>query len=262
DARENWELMLAFRDRLLRHPTIEAAYASLVKEGIGRTPPLFLNQLVHVILRNALDGCDDVYVLRAAEMFFREQRLTVHDESLIAADEETIAGIGDMPLSPLVSMMGLPAAAEIDVVSEANADSYWDRSDMFDMALDMTAGRRSLAALGEVIAVWIFHMLSIEVDVEPLNEIRDVNLTWYVGLDCEATHIGDALWNGEEVDDAVRSRIIGLFRLSFRDPTMVFDKVRGEAVYLLLAMSADRILRLKPQNLVIGLPISHLEGVI
>ena len=61
-------------------------------------------------------------------------------------------GIGDTPLSPLVSMLGLPAASEIDVLSDSNADSYWERSDQFDMALDMTAGRRSLAALGEVIA--------------------------------------------------------------------------------------------------------------
>ncbi|HZS64143.1 MAG TPA: DUF6352 family protein [Xanthobacteraceae bacterium] len=262
DARENWELMVAFRDHLLRHHTIEAAYVSLIREGTGRTPPLFLNHLVHVILRNALDGCEDVFMLRAAELFFREQRVTVHEQSLLAADEETIAGIGDAPQSPLVSMLGMPAASAIEVLNDSNADSYWERSDLFALALDLTAGRRGLAALGEVIAAWIFHMLSIEVDVEPLTEIRDVNLAWYVGLDSEATHIGDALWNGEEVDDAVRSRIIGLFRLSFRDPTMVFDKVRGEAVYLLLAMSADRILRLKPQNLVIGLPISHLEGVI
>jgi hypothetical protein len=261
DARENWELMIAFRDRLLRHPTLEAAYGSLVREGIARTPPLFLNQLVHVILRNALDGCDDVYVLRAAELFYREQRLTVHEQSLIAADEETIAGIGEAPLSPLVSMLGLPAAAEIDVVTNENAKTYWERSDLFDMALDMTAGRRSLAALGEVIAAWIFHMLSTEVDVEPLTEIRDVNLTWYVGLDAEATRIGDALWNGEEIDETARSRIIGLYRLTFRDPGVVLDKVRGEAIYLLLAMTPDRVLRMKPQNLVTGLPIRHLESV-
>lgn len=261
DARENWELMIVFRDQLLRHPTIEAAYANLVREGIGRTPPLFINQLVHVILRNALDGCDDAYVLRAAEMFFREQRLTVHEQSLIAADEETIAGMGDAPLSPLVSMLGLPAASEIDVLTDDNAQTYWERSDLFDMALDLTAGRRGLAALGEVIAAWIFHMLSIEVDVEALTEISNVDLTWYVGLDAEATRIGDALWNGEELDDASRSRIIGLYRLTFRDPGVVTDKVRGEAIYLLLAMSADRVLRLKPQNLIAGLPIRHLETV-
>ena len=37
----------------------------------SKVPHLFLNQLVHVILRNALDGCDDPFVLRAAELFFR-----------------------------------------------------------------------------------------------------------------------------------------------------------------------------------------------
>ena len=45
DARENWQVMLAFRDHLVRHPTIEAAYLSLVRNGVGRTPPLFVNQL-------------------------------------------------------------------------------------------------------------------------------------------------------------------------------------------------------------------------
>src|SRR5258708_31646763 len=65
DARENWTLMIAFRDHLLRFPTLEAAYLALARGGVGRTPPLFLNQLVHVILRNALDDCDDPFVLRA-----------------------------------------------------------------------------------------------------------------------------------------------------------------------------------------------------
>src|SRR3954467_9805165 len=54
DARENWQVMLAFRDHLVRHPTIEAAYLALIRTGIGRTPPLFVNQLVHLILRNVL----------------------------------------------------------------------------------------------------------------------------------------------------------------------------------------------------------------
>src|SRR5262249_49992130 len=52
DARENWQVMIAFRDVLLAHPTLEAAYLALMRGGAGRTPPLFINQLVHVILRN------------------------------------------------------------------------------------------------------------------------------------------------------------------------------------------------------------------
>ena len=51
-------MLIGFRDHLLRHKTLEAAYADLVRNGIGKTPPLFVNQLVHVILRNALDGVD------------------------------------------------------------------------------------------------------------------------------------------------------------------------------------------------------------
>ena len=82
--------MLAFREHLLRHRTLEAAYCDLVRKGFGRTPPLFIDQLVHVILRNILDDCDDGLMLRAAELFFREQRVTLHDGSLLAADEETI----------------------------------------------------------------------------------------------------------------------------------------------------------------------------
>src|SRR6202049_1286240 len=38
DARENWQLMVAFRDHLLRHPTLEAAYVALVREGVGQAP--------------------------------------------------------------------------------------------------------------------------------------------------------------------------------------------------------------------------------
>jgi hypothetical protein len=36
---------------------------------------------------------------------------------------------------------------------------------------------------------------------------------------------------------------------------MVMDKVRGDPVYLILAMTGDKLLRLKPQNLLTGLPL-------
>jgi Family of unknown function (DUF6352) len=261
DARENWALMVGFRDHLVGHKTVEAAYLHFVRRGAGETPPLFINQLVHVILRNVLDGCEDVFVLRAAEMFFRPQRLTVHEGSLIAADEETIAGASPQPVSPLVAMLGLQAAGEVDVLNDDNAESYWERSDHFNMALDLTAGRRGLSALGEVIGRWVRHLLALDVEVEPLVEATDVDLIWYVGLDAAATAIGDALWNEEELEQAARERIVGLYRLTFRSPEVVLDKARGEPIYLILAMTPDRTLRMKPQNLVTGLPIAHLEAV-
>ena len=39
--------------------------SSLIRHGVGRTPALFIHQLVHVILRNVLDGCEDALMLRA-----------------------------------------------------------------------------------------------------------------------------------------------------------------------------------------------------
>ena len=92
------------------------------------------------------------------------------------------------------------------------------------LALDLTAGRRGLAALGTVIACWVKHLLDIDVIVEPLNELRDVALAWYVGLDADGTKIGDALWNGAEIDEATRERVVGLFRLTFRDASIVIER--------------------------------------
>jgi len=258
DARENWQFIIALRDRLANHRTLEATYAALVREGVP-LPPIFLDQFVHVILRNALDRCDDAYVLRAAELFFRPQRLTVHEGSLLAADKERIEANG--PVSPLAAMFGLPAHPEIEVLSDNNVAGYWDRSDRFDLALDLTAGRYGIAALGAVIARWVKHLLDIDVIVEPLNELRDVALPWYVGLDANGTRIGDALWNGMELDEATRTGIVGLFRLTFRDAGIVTDRMAGEPVYLILAMAPDKVLRMKPQNLLTGLPIRRLETV-
>jgi hypothetical protein len=88
-----------------------------------------------------------------------------------------------------------------------------------------------------------------------MNELRDVTLTWYVGLDASGTRIGDALWNGEALDPAARGLVVGLYRLTFRDPTEVVEQARGAPTYLIAAMSPDKVLRLKPQNLMTGLPV-------
>jgi hypothetical protein len=258
DARENWEVMIAWRDHLLRNATLEASYLDIIRGG-RRFPHLFIDQLVHVILRNVLDGCDDAFVLRAAELFFRPQILALHDGSLVAADAETASGLAAR-VSPLVSLLGLPEAAGIDVLNDANAATYWARSDAFDMAFDLTAGRRGLAAVGELVTRWIAHLLAVAVDVAPLIELREEPLTWYVGLDAEATRIGDALWHGDRLDEAMQSRVVGLFRLSFADFMPVIERLQGQPVYLIVAMAADKTLRLKPQNLVTGLPIQWVEA--
>jgi len=259
DARENWRYLIALRDQLAIHRTLEATYTTLVRENI-QLPPIFVDQLTHLILRNALDRCQDGYALRAAELFFRPQRLTLHEGALLAADQEYVDASG-RGASPLAAMLGLPGQPDIEVLADANAAGYWERSDRFDLALDLTVGRRGLAGLATVIARWIKHLLDIDVVVEPLDALRDVVLAWYVGLDANGTRIGDALWNGVEIDEATRGRIVGLFRLTFGDAEVVIERMADQPVHLILAMAPDRVLRMKPQNLLNGLPIRQLESV-
>jgi hypothetical protein len=142
-----------------------------------------------------------------------------------------------------------------------NAHTYWERSDRFDMALDLTAGRNGLAKLAEVMTLWIRHMLGIDVDIEPLNEMRDAIFNWYLGLDADGTRIGDASWHGLDLDAQSRSSVVGLYQLNFKDPDVVDVGMRGQPVYLILATTPDRVLHVKPQNLLTGLPIRQLEAI-
>src|SRR5262249_8358672 len=127
DARENWQMMIAWRDYLARHGSLEAAYLSIVRRDV-RFPRVMIGQLVQVILRNALDGCEDAFMLRAAEMFFRLQQLIPQESSVLAIDEETDSAYGRHSPTPLSALLGLPVT-EIDLLDETSADSYWERSD-------------------------------------------------------------------------------------------------------------------------------------
>jgi hypothetical protein len=252
--------MVAWRDQLVEHRTLEATYLEIVRRNI-KVPHLFLGHLTQTILRNALDDCDDAFVLRAAEMFFRSQKLRVQEGSVVAVDEETEAPLSQLSRSPLLALLGLPTAGEVEMLNDATANSYWERSDHFDFALDLTAGRRGLVALSDVFTRWLSHLLALDVTIEPLTELRNAPLSWYVGLDADATRIGDAVWHAGELGDAMRAQMVGLFRLTFRNPADIIEKIRGEPVYLLAAMTADEMLRLKPQNLISGLPVRHAEVV-
>ncbi len=257
DARENWQFMVAFRDHLLSVPTLEAAYLALARSSPIQIPPLFMNQLAQVVLRNALDGEGDPHILRAAELFYRPQRVTVHEGSVLLADAETIElHEQNRQTSPLLNMLGGPAVTELEILDDANAGGYFARSDAFDMVLNLGgASSQARRGLADAMAAWIRHLLVVDVDIEPVEQIEDDSWTWFVGLDAEATRIGNALWRGDEHDAATGDRIVALFRLTFRDAAEVRSDVGCRPIWLILAMTPDRTIRMKPQNLVSGLPL-------
>ncbi len=256
DARENWRFVLAFRDALVRAPTLEAAYMALTRDGWKGVPPLFMLQMAHVILRNALDGCDDPFVVRAAECFFRSQRVTVQDGTMLLADSDIVElHEEERHASPLLSMMGEAASKKLDVLKRGNADGYWQRSDAFDMVLDLGGEPSGRAALARALEIWIAHLHGADVSITPLERIEDGDWRWFVGLDADATRIGNALWAGKSVPPELMARVAGLFSLTFKDEGRLAAAARGKPVYLLMAMTEDRHLRLKPHNLVTGLPL-------
>ena len=265
DARENWTFMMNFRDRLIGAPSLEAAYLSLARKGAIDLPPIFLSQLCHLILRNALDGCDDPYTLRAAEVFYRSQQAAFHDGTLLLADAEVVEAQQhahhDMHLSPLSAMLQPQAFGEMDVMDDENAWTYWSRSDAHAMAMNIGGNAKARTGLCRAIERWIGHLLGIAVDVETVAAIEDRDWRWFVGLDSEATRIGNALWNGAVLDEDTARRIVALMRLSFRDTRLVDERVGDKPVYLILAMDADKVARLKPQNLVVGLPLASTANV-
>lgn len=255
DGRENWAFFLAFRDRLLAAPTIEAAYAEMARKGFGGLPPVFVDQLVHLILRNALDGCDDPFVLRAGELFFRAQKASQHEGQLMLADAETLEGLGPArPQSPLAAMLGASPVQELDVMTAENAWTYWSRSDAFTMAMNLGGDAKARQGLAKIIEIWLAHVCGVTGRVEPVAEARDGDWRWFVGLDAEGTALGNRLWKGETLgfDDA--QRVAALFRLELKKDARFDAERSARPIYLILGMGRDKTMRLKPQNLVAGLP--------
>lgn len=246
DARENWQAFIAFRDGLLRHLTLEAAYRSLVTGAAAPVPPLFLGQITHLILRGVLDGCGDGLRLRAGECLFRRQRVAIEAGAVLLADAETVARRAGAP----------DGSVELDILTSENAAGYFARSDRFDTALDASFTRPGLDALCRVLEAWVRHFLAIDVAIQPVQRVRDERWAWHVGLDAEASTLLDELYHGRDLDEPQRARLLALFRLEFRDPSVVRSGLAGRPVYLGMARDARGQLRLKPQNLLVNLPLA------
>ena len=261
DARDNYGVVLRFRDRLLAAGTLEGCYMNLFKDGVD-IPPLFIEQMTHVILRNILADTGDTLVLRAAELFFREQKATIQEGHALLADQETVemhaSGSQYGSLGRLiVEAQGATAKANLDVLDRANAALYWERESRHDTVISLTYGRPALDAYCRVLEAWILHFLNIEVHVNPVKKIEEPRWAWHIGLDAESTAIMNSLWAGEQVDAGRMRRILALFRLEFADPAEMRGDIAGRSVYLALAADENDVVKMKPQNLILNLPLNR-----
>ena len=261
DLRENFQIVLRFRDKLVEAGTVEACYQRLFRGQID-VPPLFIDQLAHVILRNVLGEEADPLQARASELFFREQKATIQEGHVLLADLETVemhaSGSNYGSLGRLiVEARGEVAASSLDVLDRANAALYWERDSRHDTVISLTYGRAALDALCRVIEKWVLHFLKLRVKVKPLRKIEETKWAWHIGLDAESNAILNALWKGEQVDAGRMRRILALFALEFADPAAMRADIAGRPVYLALSAGEDDVVRMKPQNLVLNMPLNE-----
>lgn len=277
DARENYAVFLRFRDGLLAAGTLEAYYLQLMRSGAVDVPAVFVDAVVQALLRNLLDDCNDAFEARAAEMLFRPQRITQHEGQMLAGDRATLdmlnetAGLGEV--GRLLRQSGaLQPTAQVQVLAADNAVDYWQASERHHFLLDltheltqdlshgltfkMTRARSGLKALARVLERWVAHLLGVRVQIEPVHQVTDSAWRWHVGLDVESTAILNDLYQDRPVEAERMQRLVSLFTLTFANPAEMRADVAGKPVYLGLATNAEGVVRIKPQNLLLNLPLA------
>jgi hypothetical protein len=263
DARENYDVWLRFRARLLSANSLESAYVGLFQgEGVD-VPPLFVHELTQVLLRHILGDDAAPMEARVAEALFRTQKIAVtEDGAVMAADEETVelfattAGFGS--LGELLAQNRTPArSVELDVLDATNAPEYWEHDERHDFSISLNRGQAALDALARVLEKWVAHFLDVTVKIIQERAIDDEHWVWHVGLDAEASALLNDLYNRADIDDERMRRLLCLFRLEFADPADMRPAIKGRPVYLAMAMDREQRLKIKPQNLLLNLPLAR-----
>jgi len=275
DVRANFAMFLGFREALRAAGTLEAYYLAMVRSGRVAVPPVFVEKTVEAISRHLLGPDASPFERRAAQLLHRQQRITVSGGRVLAADREALDRTGAPDASPI----GTPpsrgragaGASTLPVLGPDNAAGFdldSDRSFVFDLTHEvasevghgltftLTRAHSGLAALARVLERWIDHFLHVKTTIRPLQRIDDPAWVWHIGLDTESTAVLNDLYRGESVDELRLQRLIGLFRLDFADPAQMRADVAGKPVYLGLAMNDEQTLKLKPQNLLLNLPLA------
>ncbi|WP_310384110.1 DUF6352 family protein [Roseateles sp.] len=251
DARANYQFFLRFRDELIAAGTLEACYLSLLRRPQRfDLPPLFLDGLVAAIVGHLQAGNTDAFQVLAAQMLFRAQRLSLVEGRLLCAD---LAGLDQRQAG----------AGLLDVLTPDNAADFWRTQGKALFALDLTheistelghgfsfklaLKHSGLSALARVLSQWLQHFLGQPLSIAPLQQVDDPAWSWHIGLDADAMRLLNELYEGSALATERLAQLISLFRLEV-------PGAYPKPIYLGLAMTADKCLKLKPQNLLLNLP--------
>jgi len=280
DARENYGHVLGLRDALQTAGTLQGWLLALFRGRRINVPPLFIDLVVQAVVQDSLAGQDDALDWRAAELLFRPQRITVEQGRVLAADRATLQaqqatrGLGD--IGRLLADAQAPVKGlDLSVCNADSAPRYWadavQPAFRSTLLLDLThqltqelghglqftlTARSGLQPLAAALQRWVRRLLGVEVRITPLQKIDDPQWRWHVGLDTEASALLNDLYTGQDVTPDRLQRLVSLFRLDFARPAEMRRDVAGRPVYLALMADPAQNLRMKPQNLLLNLPLA------
>ena len=281
DAADNYRHFIALRNAVQAAGSLQAWYLALMRSGNVNVPPLFVDLVVQALVQSLLDSDSDALAVRTAELFFRPQRISFEQGRVLAADSGTLdeqratqglGGIGRLLAEARIPSTGL----DLPVLSADNVPRYWaqaagetfrstlllDLTQQFNTDLGhglqftMANALSGLKPLSLLLQRWVQHLLGVAVSIEPVHRIDDPQWRWHLGLDSDASQFLDDLYTGQDADAERKARLISLFRLRFADAAEMRRDVAGKPVYLGLMAKADGSLRLKPQNLLLNLPLA------
>jgi hypothetical protein len=289
DARANYAMLLQFRDGVIHVGSLPAWYAQLFNAGQITLPPLFIDHAVQHILAELLEG-QDAFTLRAAELLYRQQRITIHEGRILSGDREALdtqqetGGLGDLGkflLQNKMQVVGVDSQTlqvltrETTAAYERNAaqpnyrhtwllDLTHEQAaqvgpDAHSFEIRLVRTDSGLSALARVLELWIAHFKGAAVRITPLAKVQDASWRWHTGLDTESTQILNALYEQEPLTESQLKRLISLFRLDFLNAHDTLPEMAGKPVYLGLAMNEQGLLKLKPQNLLLNLPFARAQ---
>lgn len=253
DIIENYNSVLAFRNFLGNYNNLQTAYMAVAKGKAINFPPLFVDQLCHIILRQILHEETEALYLRAAEILFRSQSVTLTEGRIMLADQSVV----EMQVSNqnLTGNKLRTGETQIDVLTRDNQDEYWERSDNFDTAIDVAFTMPGNDALARVFEKWVKHFVGLDVSITPLRKIEDDHWSWHIGLDKDSSAILDDLYNGKNISPERLAQILCLFKMEANSGFS--EEMAGKPIYLALSMNNDGVVQLKPQNLLVNLPLSE-----
>ena len=282
DARENWQHALAFRDGVQAAGTLEGWLLRLFRAGPVTLPPLFIDLVLQALVRGLMDDSRDALEWRAAELLFRPQRVTLHEGRVLLGDRDTLdlnretQGFGE--LGRLLAEAQAPLKRlDLEVLSPDNATRYFERAaraqpgtpfllDLtHEIERDLGHGIRfglvnkhsGLQALSRVLQRWVRHLLGAAVTIEPLQRVDDAHWRWHLGLDAESSALLNDLYQARTIEPERQQRLLSLFRLRFQDSSDMRADLAGAPVWLGLMADAAQTVKLKPQNLLLNLPLAE-----